>query len=475
LEENEERSSWYNKWRPKTLEEYSGRAIKDIVEKRFTKRANMPQVIFIQGTRGCGKTTLSRILSKYYLCQNFTEEGPCGHCEMCEAIDEILIGGNSSEVECPGVTELAADRFNTKEAVQEILEDAMQPPIYTEYKVVIIDEVHELSKSAQTSMLKILEEPPKHLIVIMATTNPEKVLNTILSRCQLILTAKKQTISDMADRLMTISEQEGLTVSREALEIIAKAGGRVPRDCIKILESIAKTYGNEVTVDRVKDYVGETSSDLYLQYFKAANRSLADILEFVKGVQDKDINMTQFVSGMMEFVMDAMYIKFGISFDEYTADYIKSIKELFTMYNSSEFDTLLQIVEYLTNHITKDEDNRNALLLVTTAMRIGKINLLANGLAEEQSESIAENKISVYEHSKKLKSNNAEVIEQTKMNLDLQMFKEEFEDSAQVLNTGNLLNDVKIPYVDIDATNEDTTENTNSDDEVNEVDAFFQD
>jgi DNA polymerase III gamma/tau subunit len=279
----------------------------------------------------------------------------------------------------------------------------------------------------------------------------------------------------MTDRLLTISEKEGLTVSREALEVISKAGGRVPRDCIKLLESIAKTYGDEVTVDIVKEYVGTTSSDMYMQYFKAANSSLADILEFVKLVQDKDTNLAEFVDGLMEFVVDAMYIKFGIAYDEYTTDFIKSIKELFSMYDSSEFDTLMQIIEYLTNHITKDRDNRNTMLLITTAMRIGKINLLANGLASEQSEAVAENKISVYEHSKMLQSNNSEIIEQTKINLDLEMIKDEFKDSSQVIDTGNLLDNVEIPYIDLDSNIEPEEEQSKVKSLGSEVDEFFKD
>ena len=222
--------SWYTKYRPKTIEEYSGPRIRDIVSKRFTKRENMPHVMMVHGNRGCGKTTFARLISKYYLCSNLTEDGPCEECEMCKSINEILIGGESSQVECPGVTELDATIMNGKEAIQNVLDDALQSPIYSDFKVLIVDECHMISQAGQNSMLKIIEDIPPHLIVIFATTNPEKVLQTIKSRCQLTLEVRKQSVKDMSNRLMYISEQEGLEVSKEALDIISRKGNRVPRD-----------------------------------------------------------------------------------------------------------------------------------------------------------------------------------------------------------------------------------------------------
>jgi len=441
--EEEVGKSWYTKYRPTNMQEYLGDSIKNIVQKRFTKRANMPHVIMIHGNRGCGKTTFARICAKYYLCEHPKEDGtPCEECEMCQSINEILIGGESGQVECPGVTEIDATVMNGKEAIQEVLDDAMQQPVYSQYKVLIIDEVHMVTTAAQNSMLKIIEDIPSHLVVIFATTNPEKVLQTIKSRCQLTLEVRKQSVQDMSKRLMYISEQEGLTVSKEALEILSRKGNRVPRECINLLEGVAKTYNGEITVDNVKDYLGGVSSDLYIEYFKSANKSLSDILIFIKTLRDNDVKLNDFVSGLMQFTLDSMYIKHGISLEDYPTDYIKSIKQLFEMYNSSDFDMLLQILEYLSNNLTAEDNAKNEVLLTTTAMRIGKIELLANGLAEEQHQAVAENKVSLFEHSKKLKVDNESVAEQLKFDLTQQDVKDTFEDVRQVANTQNLLESV---------------------------------
>lgn len=470
---DEVEKSWYTKYRPTTMEEYSGPAIKDIVSKRFKTRSAMPHVIMIHGNRGCGKTTFARIITKYYLCSNPHEDGtPCEECEMCKAINEILIAGNSTEVECPGVQEIDATIMNGKEAIQDVLDDALQPPIYTPYKVLIIDEVHAVSPAAQNSMLKIIEDIPSHLVVIFATTNPEKVLGTIKSRCQLTLEARKQSVKDMANRLMQISKKEGLTVSMQALQIIARQGNRVPRECINLLESVAKTYDGVVSVDNIKKLVGGVSSDLYMEYFKAANESLGATLLFIRKLRDNDVKLDDFVRGLTKFVLDSMYIKHGIALEEYPLEYTEAVNELFKMYESNDFDMLLQVIEYLSNTLTVDDDAKNELLLTTTAMRISKIDLLANGLADEAEHAIVENKVSLYEHSKKLKVNNDEIAEQLKMDVTPEDIKQSFDDIRQVTNTAGLLDNVTLTYIDIQPAddNGDKKENLNL---GKEIDDFF--
>lgn len=465
--------SWYTKYRPVTMEEYSGPAIKNIVAKRFRKKENFPHVIMIQGQRGCGKTTLARILAKTYLCMNPHEDGtPCEECEMCQSINEILIAGNSSEVECPGVTELDATQMRGVNEISEVLEEALQPPIYSQYKVLIIDEVHMVSNAGQNSMLKIIEDIPSHLIVMFATTNPEKVLQTIKSRCQLTIEARKQSIKDMTNRLMQISQMEKLTVSKEALEIVARKGDRVPRECINILEGIAKTYDGQITLDNVREYLGGVSSEIYMEYFKAANKSLAEVLLFIKKLKSNDIKLSDFVNGLMGFALDSMYIKHGISLEDYPVDYIKAVKKLFEMYSSSDFDALLQILEYLSNNLTEDNTSKNELLLTTTAMRISKIELIANGLASEASQAIVENKMSLYEHSKQLKINNDNVAEQMKIDITPAEIKESFDDIRQVVNTAGILNSMALPDIEMPVVNEDEQ----SKKELNlgkEIDEFF--
>ena len=459
--------SWYTKYRPKTMEEYSGPTIKRIVAKRFTKHSDMPHVIMIHGSRGCGKTTFARIISKYYLCLNPHEDGtPCEECEMCQSINEVLIGGESSQVECPGVTEVDATTANGKEAIQDVIDEALQAPIYGEFKVIIFDECHMITQQAQNSLLKIIEDIPPHLVVIFATTDPQKVLQTIKSRCQLTLEARKQTVSDMAHRLLEISQMENLTVSQEALEIIARKGNRVPRECINLLEGVAKTYDGQITVANVREHLGGVSSELYMEYFTSANSSLSKILMFLKKLKDNDTKYSDFVKGLTGFVLDSMYIKHGISLEDFPVDYVKSVKQLFDMYNSSDFDMLMQVIESLSNQLTNDDDTKNELLLITTAMRISKISLLANGLANEQEEAIIENKISLAEHSKKLKETNINELEQDKIEINAAELNDTIGDIVQVANSQGIMDGITLPEINYEETED--TNNETSDDSIDD-------
>lgn len=393
-----ENIAWYRKYRPSTIEDYIGDDIRRIVNSRFTDKDKLPQVALVYGTRGCGKTTFARIISKYYLCESSEDGHPCEQCEICRTINDVLIAGEIG-VEVPGVVEIDATIANGKDAIQDIIEDAILEPMYTRYKVLIVDEAHMITPQAQNSLLKVIEDIPKHLVVIFATTDPEKVLGTIKSRCQVRLNVRKKTVDEMADRLLYISKKEGLTTSLEALRIIAKKADRVPRESINLLESIAKTYGNVVTIENVRESTGDVAVEIYMDYFKAANESLEDILNFNQRIKELDIAPKDFISGLTRFVIDCMYIRHGIQLDDYPKEFVKKAKDLFKMYTSNEFDTLLQVIEHASKMIVTDDDARNELVIINTALRIGKIGLLAEGgLSDEVSQADKENKKSIREY-----------------------------------------------------------------------------
>lgn len=453
------------------MEDYCGEEIKAIVNKRFRRREDMPHVIMIDGPRGTGKTTFSRIVTKYFLCQNLTENGPCNECEICQQIDEVLISGQSAEVECPGVTELDATIMNGKEAIQNVLDDAMQTPIYTDLKVLIVDECHMITQQAQNSMLKIIEDIPPHLVVIFATTNPEKVLDTIKSRCQLTLHTKKQSVDTMAKRLEQISELEGLEFSEEALKIISKRGNRVPRECINLLETIAKTYDDKVTLDNVKDYLGNESGDICLEYFRAANSSLANVLMFIRGLREKNIEISKFCSKLASFVQDSMYIKHGIALDDYPQEYVRAIKDMFNTYTSNDFDMLVQCIDYSLHNTFSDNNDVNEMTLTLTAMRISKIGLLAKGLNNEQSLGNEENRISLSEHSKLLQVDTVKALERMQTSLDLEDINEEFENVSTVADDVKLNMNFTLPELEV---TEQKEEKNNINENIGEgIDSFF--
>lgn len=392
---NEDNRAWYRKYRPVSFDDYIGEDIKHIVENRFTVKENQPSVIMLEGERGCGKTTFARIISKYYLCENPTNGVPCEDCEICSTINEVLISGEVG-VDVPGVVEIDATTANGKDAIQQILDDAVLEPMYTRKKILILDEAHMITPQAQNSMLKVIEDIPEHLVVIFATTRQDKVIGTIHSRCQLKIGIKKKSVSELAERLEYIASQENLVTSKRALEMIAKKADRVPREAINLLEDIAKNYGNEVTVKNVVESIGDVASEMYVGFYESSNKGLEDILVFSNKLKEQNISTDKFIKGLIRFTLDGLYIRHGINIDDYEVKYLKQINKLFAIYNSNEFDMLLQIIENALKMVSED-DTKNELVIITTAMRVGKLENLMNSLSghEIQVESEKESKKSI--------------------------------------------------------------------------------
>lgn len=402
--------AWVRKYRPTTFDDYLGDNVKNLIVNRLKDRDNIPNTIMLYGTRGTGKTSMARLICKEILCMSPVDGHSCNSCEMCEQVNEY-ISATEAGTECYGVTEVDAATTTGKGDINDIIEDSLIPPMYPlEHKILILDECHKLSNAAQNSLLKVLEEPPKHLVFILCTTDPDDVIPTIHSRMQMNIEVRKKTIEEMAQKLHDIAQLEHLVVSMEALKIIAKKGDRVPRECINLLETIAKNFGNNVTVDNVRASIGDISSEIYVDYFKAANTSLEKILLFNQRLKEQDVNIKSFVQGLIRFMLDACYIKHGIALDDYPPEFIAQIKKIFDIYTSAEFDTLLQVIEAESKFIG-DDDTKNELTITTTAMRIGKIGILAQGLAGESAKAEKENKESIIEYNKIVEGDQAKQFE----------------------------------------------------------------
>lgn len=386
--------SFARKYRPKNFKEYLGDGVRQILENRFSSEGNFPQTILMYGTRGTGKTSAARLIAKEYHCMNRVDGHACGKCEMCREIEENLISSEAG-VSVMGVQEVDIASESGKANIDNILEEAMMEPMYPlRYKVLILDEFHMATKQAQNRLLKLFEEPPKHLVFILCTTNPENILDTITSRCQLKVEVKKASVDALADRLLYVCKQENIETSMEALRVIARKADRVPREALMLLESVAKNFGYKVTIDNIQKQTGEVSTQLYMEYYRAANKSLESIMSFNKKLKELDISAKMFIGGLTRFTLDGLYIKYAIGIEDYPPEYVKGIKELFKLYNSVEFDTLLQIIEYAVRSIDSD-DTKAELLVTTTAMRIGKVGLLSKGLQRQDIEASKENKASM--------------------------------------------------------------------------------
>lgn len=397
--------AWTRKYRPRSFADYMGDDVKNLVVNRFRDPDNFPQTIMLYGTRGTGKTSMARLMCKEIHCENKIDGHACGQCEMCQMIDEY-ISSTEAGATCDGIVEVDAATTTGKNDINDIIEELIQPPLYPlKHTVCILDECHKLSNSAQNSLLKVIEEPPPHLVFILCTTDPDDVISTIHSRMQLKIEVRKKTVDELAQRLMWIGEQEGLQISLEACQLIAKKKDRIPRDSIMLLETVAKNYGH-VLIKDVLAAVQDVSTDIFFKFFEAANSSLEDILVFNSILKEKDIDFSKFLSGLARFVLDCMNIKYGISMEDFDKEFAVRAKEIFDIYSSNDLDAMLRVVESAIRSMTTDDD-KNELIITTTALRIGKIKLLANGLGREGSTANAENRKSLLEYQKQLKQDQA--------------------------------------------------------------------
>lgn len=409
----EDSKSWARKYRPKGLSEYLGADVKSTLDARFNNPDHRPQVVLLHGPRGTGKTTAARLLAKDYQCLNPVDGHACGECEMCQELDQKLINSEPG-VEPQGVSEIDIAAEGSKRNIDDIIDQAIlepMPPI--KYKILILDEFHMANKAVQNRLLKIMEEPPSHLCLFLCTTNPESILPTILSRCQVKIAVHKAHIEELAGRLMFICQQERVTTSMAALRVIAKQADRVPREAITLLEDIALGNGLKVDLAAIQRTTGAVANEVYIGYFKAANSSLEDIIGFVAKLKNSDTSFKEFITGLTRFTLDSMRIRYAIGLEDYSPQYVKAIKELFKIYSTEEMDCLLQIIEYANKLVYDNEDTKEELAIITTAMRIGRVRLLNNGLADESTVAARENKKASAEyskeHSSELKSMNHSV------------------------------------------------------------------
>lgn len=235
----------YRKWRPKAFADVVGQAHITDTLRRQAAQNRLSHAYLFTGTRGTGKTTCAKILAKAVNCQNPVDGDPCNACPACLGID------NGSLLD---VLELDAASNNGVDHVRALRDEAVYSPASVRYRVYIIDEVHMLSVAAFNALLKILEEPPAHLIFILATTELHKVPATILSRCQRFAFRRIRP-GDVADRLRYVAEQEGMALTDDAASLLARLSDGALRDGLSLLDQCGAA-GGKIDAARVLDVLG---------------------------------------------------------------------------------------------------------------------------------------------------------------------------------------------------------------------------
>ena len=236
----------YRAWRPETFTEICGQDAITRTLKRQVMTGHIAHAYLFCGTRGTGKTTAAKVLSRAINCLNLQDGDPCGECEICRALKQET---------SMDVMEIDAASNNGVDEIRDLREKIKYPPALTKYKVYIIDEVHMLSTGAFNALLKTLEEPPKHAVFILATTEPQRLPATILSRCQRFDFHRIST-EVIVERLMVVLGGIGRTASDEALAEIARAAEGAMRDALSLLDVCLSYTDGEVSGQLARDVLG---------------------------------------------------------------------------------------------------------------------------------------------------------------------------------------------------------------------------
>lgn len=289
------------KYRPVTFDTVVGQAALTATLKNAVKSGKLAHAYLFCGPRGVGKTTCARIFAKAINCMNPTTEGEaCGECESCKAFAE----GRSYNI-----FELDAASNNSVEHIKSLMEQTRIPPQVGKYKVFIIDEVHMLSQAAFNAFLKTLEEPPAHVVFILATTEKHKILPTILSRCQ-IYDFERMSVENTINHLKHVAEKEGITYEEEALALIAEKADGGMRDALSIFDQTASFCQGNITYAKVIEDLNELDTDNYFKFVDyALTNKVSECMVLLNSIIEKGFDGGNLINGLASHVRNVLMAK----------------------------------------------------------------------------------------------------------------------------------------------------------------------
>ena len=353
----------YRKYRPMTFSEMVGQ--KAVIQ------ALQNQVMFGQlghaylfcGTRGTGKTSTAKVFARAVNCLHPVDGNPCNECELCR---EAESGFNLVEID--------AASNNGVENIRDLREEVQYTPSKGKYKVYIIDEVHMLTQSAFNALLKTLEEPPEHVIFVLATTEPHKVLSTILSRCQRY-DFKRITTAEIAEHLVDVCEKEGIQADKDALHYIAAIADGGMRDALSILDQCHAYYMHDsITLEKVRDVLGAVDTQIFTQMTDALiQQNVGSLLQTVEQVFAEGRDVLQFITawnGYLRNVLVSCVLK------ESGNDLIEADPEQMSRINKQAKEISSDQLSYYIEELAKLEGKLKSVTQKRVILEVGLIRLL---------------------------------------------------------------------------------------------------
>lgn len=335
---------YHRKYRSKRFSEYIGN---DKMKKSLLsalQSAQLPQVMLYKGSAGCGKTTMARLTAKEYLCENRNPiTGACGKCHSCTLMDDYIETGDVGML--MDVREIDVTEDSGKQAISELLEDASIPSYDGSWKIYILDECHMMTNSAQNRLLKNLEEPADRVLMILCTTDPQKLLETIISRCQYVFTVTKPNRDELGNLLARVCKTEGVRFDPRALSLVCVKGDFVPRKALVALEQVVREK-QDVTYDNTVEVLNIVADKFFFDFYRCLLAEPIDIFKYITFVGNLKSNMDlkQFIDNLITFTMRGIYINNGVIVEALDKSEIDQYKKLFSQFNVGDVAYLLNLL-----------------------------------------------------------------------------------------------------------------------------------
>ena len=364
----------YRKYRPSELDEVVGqKEIKKILASSVNN-GTITHAYLFSGPRGTGKTTMAKILAKMVNCLSPIDGNACGKCDICKNI-----------LDSNDVIEIDAASNNGVDEIRELREKANLVPSNAKYKVYIIDEVHMLTTQAFNALLKTLEEPPKHVIFILATTEYYKIPLTITSRCQKFQ-FNKITDEEIVDRLKYISIQENINIDDDALFEIAKISDGGMRDSINFLDQLRSFNNESISINDVYEVCGNISNDDFVNLFTVIrNNDVEKVTAFFEKMNETGKNYSKFNDDVVDYLKDIILYKKNVS-NKYIRNDIESIKKISNLFTFDEIFLIVDEINKLIDRL-KNVSRQSIAVTINYLSLMNKLNHIENNSLESNDKS----------------------------------------------------------------------------------------
>lgn len=326
----------YRKYRPLNFNQMIGQDALVMSLKNQIKNNEVSHAYLFSGTRGTGKTSAAKIFARAVNCEHPIDGNPCNKCKSC------LSNLNNTSVD---VVEMDAASNNGVDDIRDLKDKVIYPPTFLKYKVYIIDEVHMLSKGAFNALLKILEEPPSHLIFILATTEKEKIPATILSRTQKF-EFSRVSLENIIKRLKYISQMEGKTLDDEVYLLIAKTSDGAMRDALSVLDQLLSFDSDHISIEKAMDVLGISSSESLFELTSAyLNKDAARAISVIDDIAIQGKDFLSLNNQLLKHMRDLMLVRTLKNPENLVySTYLKDFKEQAA---TCDLDNILDIIDEL--------------------------------------------------------------------------------------------------------------------------------